>query len=230
MVVAISTLRRAATAILVRNEVSNEATPAIVAFKGDERFLGEAAKSQYTRNITNTVVNLPLLLGATTAPEGSTFAFEDGKVVADFKLGEDAGPVGFEPEALLAMLLARYGCERAVRETIANNFGEEVAASGYEVTVAVPSYFDSAQKQAVADACGIAGLPLHAVIPAHVALTSQYTCRHAATLVKFKTTTAEEPGDSHTVMFIGAPPSAHPLAPRPLRLSGARLCLACGSD
>ena len=65
----------------------------------------------------------------------------------------------------LAMLLANYGSEKAVKLTIANNFGDTVANSGYTVTVACPSHFGPAQKQAVADACAIAGLPLAAVVP-----------------------------------------------------------------
>ena len=68
-------MRRAATAILVRNDVSNEATPSFVGFKGPERFVGEEALTQYARNCANTVSALPGLLGAATLslPDGRDF-------------------------------------------------------------------------------------------------------------------------------------------------------------
>ena len=201
-VVAASSVRRAATAILVRNDVSNEATPSFVGFKGPERFVGEEALTQYARNCANTVSALPGLLGAESAPAGASFQMEEGQAVLDYALGDDAGPSKLRPELLLATLLRKLGQESAVSRTVADNFGADVAQSGYTLTLAVPSYFSPAQCAAAADAAKIAGLPDATIVPCHVALAAQYTCRHAKDLVQLKPGKDEEPGDCRTVLFV----------------------------
>ena len=157
-VTAASCVRRAATAVLVRNEVSNEATPTVVAFKGGECFIGEEALSQEGRNVANTINNVGALLQATEAPPRSSFTMEDGKVSVDYELAGANAPVTFAPELLLALLVKQLGTQN-VTQTISDNFGQEVANSGHTLTLAVPSHFTAAQKAAVVDAAAVAGFP-----------------------------------------------------------------------
>ena len=70
---------------------------------------------------------------------------EEGQAVLDYALGDDAGPSKLRPELLLATLLRKLGQESAVSRTVADNFGADVAQSGYTLTLAVPSYFSPAQ-------------------------------------------------------------------------------------
>ena len=176
--------------------------PTVVGFKGPERFVGEEALSQYARNTANTVTALPALLGATEAPAGSSFSMEGGAISVDYALGEDAGPTGFEPELLTAMMLRKLAQESAVSRTIADSFGADVAQSGYSLTLAVPSYFTTQQCAAAADAATIARLPSATVVPCHVALAAQYTCRHAKELVQLKPSKDDTAGDCRTVLFV----------------------------
>ena len=109
-VCAASCVRRAATAVLVRNEVSNEATPTIVGFKDKECFVGEDALAQQGRNVANSVTGLANLLAATVAPVGASFTVDaDGTIPVQYSLGDDAGPMSAAPELLLALLLKKLG-------------------------------------------------------------------------------------------------------------------------
>ena len=174
----------------------------VVGFKGPERFVGEEALSQYARNTANTVTALPALLGATEPPPGASFSMAGGAVTVDYALGEDAGPASVEPELLLAMLLRKLAQESAVSRTISDNFGADVAQSGYTLTLAVPSYFTPQQCAAAADAAKIAGVAAAKIVPCHVALAAQYTCRHAKELVQLKPSKDDTPGDCRTILFV----------------------------
>lgn len=171
-------------------------------FKGPERFVGEEALSQYARNTANTVTALPALLGATVAPAGASFSMEGGAVSVDYALGADEGPASFEPELLMAMMLRKLAQESAVSRTIADSFGADIAQSGYSLTLAVPSYFTPQQCAAAADAATIGSLPSATIVPCHVALAAQYTCRHAKDLVQLTPSKDDTPGDCRTILFV----------------------------
>lgn len=174
-------------------------------FKGPDRFVGEEALTQYGRNTANTITALPSLLDATEAPSGASYTMDGNGVSVDYALGEDAGPVTMEPELLLAMQLRKLAQESAVSRTIQDNFGADVSTSGYTLTLAVPSYFTPTQCAAAADAAAIAGVPAANVVPCHVALAAQYTCRHAKELVQLKPSKEGKdatPGDCRTILFV----------------------------
>ena len=127
---------------------------------------------------------------------------EGGEVSVDYALGEDAGPATLSPELLMGMMLRKLAQESAVSRTIADNFGATVAQSGYSLTLAVPSYFTPQQCAAAVDAATIAQLPPVTVVPCHVALAAQYTCRHAKELVQLKPAKDGTPGDCRTILFV----------------------------
>eukprot|EP01049_Picozoa_sp_SAG25_P011732 SAG25_NODE_1477_length_2945_cov_4.584428_1_plen_536_part_00 len=203
-VTAASSVRRAATAVLVRNDLSNEATPTVVGFKEKEAFVGEDALAQQGRNVSNTIEAAATLLCAPAAPEGASFTMqEDGKVPVSYCLADGEPTTAVAPELLCALLLKKLAEEKAVCQTISDSFGADVAASGYTLTLAVPSYFSVGQRAKLACAAAVAGLPDARVVPCHCALAAQYTCRHAKQLVQLKPAEKDgSGGDSKMVLFV----------------------------
>ncbi|BGP42453.1 adenyl-nucleotide exchange factor sse1 [Rhodotorula kratochvilovae] len=137
------------------NEVSNRATPSLVAFGPRSRMIGESAKTQETSNFKNTVGSLKRLIGR-------TFEDPDVEVEKQFlnsevvKVGNTVGvsvnylgeKQTFSATQLYAMYLAK------LRDTAA----AELKSAVNDVTIAVPVWYTEAQRRAVLDAAEIAGL------------------------------------------------------------------------
>ncbi|GAA6056628.1 hypothetical protein JCM3770_006363 [Rhodotorula araucariae] len=137
------------------NEVSNRATPSLVAFGPRSRMIGESAKTQETSNFKNTVGSLKRLIGR-------TFEDPDVEVEKQFlnaelvKVGNTVGvsvnylgeKTTFSATQLYAMFLAK------LRDTAA----AELKSAVNDVTIAVPVWYTEAQRRAVLDAAEIAGL------------------------------------------------------------------------
>lgn len=140
---------------IVVNEVSNRATPSLVAFGPKCRFLGEAAKSQETSNLKNTVSSLKRLVGRREddpgivrerAFNGATLEPVNGET--GVKVSYLGKPAEFTFTQLTAMYLGK------MRSTLL----QDTKGNINDVVIAVPSYFVDAQRRAVADAAVIAGL------------------------------------------------------------------------
>lgn len=140
---------------IVVNEVSNRATPSIVAFGPRCRFLGEAAKSQETSNVKNTVGSLKRLVGRSgddpavveeRAFNGATIQPVNGE--AGVKVNYLGSPSEFTFTQLTAMYLNK------LRTTLL----QDTKGNINDVVIAVPSYFVDVQRRAVVDAAIIAGL------------------------------------------------------------------------
>lgn len=141
---------------IIANDQGNRTTPSYVAFNGDERLIGEAAKNQAPMNAKNTVFDAKRLLGR---------KFNDSSVQHNMKhfpftvkSNENGLPVieveymgstkKFRPEEISAMVLTK------MRETVETYLGHEAK----NVVITVPAYFNDAQRQATKDAGLIAGL------------------------------------------------------------------------
>ena len=140
---------------IIPNDQGNRITPSYVAFAGEERLIGEAAKNQATINPTQTIFDVKRLMGR---------RFKDSTVQKDMKLlpyaiVEKTGkPVisvqvkGEErimaPEEISSMVLSK------MKETAENYLGQVVR----HAVVTVPAYFNDAQRQSTKDAGTIAGL------------------------------------------------------------------------
>ena len=146
---------------IIANSQGNRTTPSYVSFNGNERLIGDAAKSSVTSNPYNTVFDAKRLIGQ---------KYNDSKVQSDIKhfsynvINKDNKPnisvdycdenKVFSPEEISAMVLSEM-------KTIASNYlGTEVT----DAVITVPAYFNDSQRQATKDAGTIAGLNVLRII------------------------------------------------------------------
>ncbi|KAI9219216.1 heat shock protein 70 family [Blastocladiella britannica] len=142
---------------VICNEVSNRFTPSLVSFGPKSRHLGEAAATLQVSNLKNTASALKRLVGRpmddpTLAKEAeyltTAMAPVPGTTEVGFKvsyLGEDEV---FSATQLAAMYLGK------IKQITEHELGSPVS----DVVVSVPSWFAPAQRQAMLEACEIAGL------------------------------------------------------------------------
>nr|POE85437.1 heat shock protein hsp88 [Quercus suber] len=140
---------------VIANEVSNRATPALVAFGAKNRFLGEAAKGQEISNLKNTV-------GSLTRLAGRSINDPDVQIEQEFvsaPLVEINGQVGVEVSYLgkkerftAAQLCAAFLTK--AKETAAAELRLPVS----EMVISVPAWYADAQRRALLDAADIAGI------------------------------------------------------------------------
>ncbi|KAK2431769.1 heat shock cognate 70 kDa protein [Trifolium repens] len=147
---------------IITNDHGNRTTPSYVAFTDSERFIGDAAKIQVTRNPVNTVFDAKRLIGR---------RFSDATVQSDMKLwpfkviaGTADKPMivvnykneekHFTAEEISSMVLIK------MREIAEAYLGCTVK----KAVVTVPAYFNDSQRQATKDAGVIAGLNVMRII------------------------------------------------------------------
>jgi len=146
---------------IIPNDQGNRITPSYVAFDGDERFIGDAAKNQAAINPTNTVFDVKRLIGR---------KFTDDTVQKDIKLlpydikSKDGKPYVevevkdsrkmYAPEEISAMILGK------MKEIAESFLGKKIA----NAVVTVPAYFNDAQRQATKDAGTISSLNVMRII------------------------------------------------------------------
>lgn len=141
---------------IIANDQGNRTTPSYVAFTGNERLIGEAAKNQVAMNAENTVFDAKRLIGR---------KFHDQAVQQDTKhwpfrvvCGPEDKPQivvkvkgakkMFYAEEISAMVLSK------MREIAEAYLGRQVK----NAVVTVPAYFNDSQRQATKDAGVIAGI------------------------------------------------------------------------
>ena len=146
---------------IIPNDQGNRITPSYVAWDGEDRLVGDAAKNQATVNPENTVFDAKRLIGRT---------FDEPTVQADMKLWPfkvnnksnrpmisitfKDGPKEFAAEEISAMVL---GYMKKIAEAY---LGEDVTSA----VITVPAYFNDAQRQATKDAGVISGLSVKRII------------------------------------------------------------------
>ncbi|KAI0032708.1 heat shock protein 70 [Vararia minispora EC-137] len=141
---------------IITNEVSNRATPSLVAFGPKQRALGEAAKTGEISNFRNTIGSLKRLIGRTLQDK------EVQEVETKFthaKLVDVNGTVGVE---------VTYQGEKATfssTQVLAMYLGKlrdiataEIKNTVSDVVLAIPGWFTDIQRRAVLDAAAIANL------------------------------------------------------------------------
>jgi len=146
---------------IIANDQGNRVTPSYVAFSGDERLVGDAAKNQASLNPSNTVYDAKRLIGrrftdAAVQHDMKLWPFDlvsvEGKPIIEVEVAD--GKKKFTPEEVSAMILVR------MKETAEEYLGKEVK----NAVVTVPAYFNDAQRQATKDAGTIAGLNVMRII------------------------------------------------------------------
>ena len=142
--------------MVIVNEEGERTTPSVVAFKGDDRMVGVAAKRQGITNPRNTIFSIKRFMGRRFDECGSDIEHVPYDVTASaeglpsVKIGEKK----YTPPAISAMILQKL--KRAAEKYL----GSEVT----DAVITVPAYFNDAQRQATKDAGKIAGLNVKRII------------------------------------------------------------------
>jgi molecular chaperone DnaK len=143
---------------VIENAEGARTTPSIVAFKDDERLVGQPAKRQAVTNPENTVFAVKRLIGRRV--DDSAVAKDKDIVPYDIVDGGNgdawvkAGDKKYSPSQISAFILGK------MKETAESYLGEEVT----QAVITVPAYFNDAQRQATKDAGKIAGLEVLRII------------------------------------------------------------------
>ena len=143
---------------VIENAEGARTTPSIVAFKDDERLVGQPAKRQAVTNPDNTIFGVKRLIGrrnddADLAKDKKNLPFD----VIDGGNGDawvEAKGEKYSPSQISAFILGK------MKETAESYLGEDVT----QAVITVPAYFNDAQRQATKDAGKIAGLEVLRII------------------------------------------------------------------
>ncbi len=142
---------------IIENTEGARTTPSIVAWKGNERLVGVAAKRQAVTNPKNTLFSIKRLIGHRYEDEAVTrtkklvpFEIEKSGEGVAVKLGDKS----YKPQEISAMVLQKLKADAEAR------LGEKIT----EAVITVPAYFDDSQRQATKDAGKIAGLTVLRII------------------------------------------------------------------
>jgi len=140
---------------IISSDTGNRSVPSVISF-GDERLVGEAAKSMSATNPTNTIFDAKRLIGRNfddpiVQRDMKTWPFkvvDDGKNRPQIVVEHKGETKHMYAEELSAIVLGKL---KAMAEAY---LGQEVK----DAVVTVPAYFNDAQRQATKDAGRIAGL------------------------------------------------------------------------
>jgi heat shock protein 5 len=146
---------------IIPNDQGNRITPSYVAFDGEERFIGDAAKNQAALNPTNTVFDIKRLIGRRMKDETVQ---KDAKLLPFDIVDRETKPYvevefkgerkRYSPEEISAMILGK------MREIAESFLGKSIQ----NAVVTVPAYFNDAQRQATKDAGTISSLNVLRII------------------------------------------------------------------
>ncbi|KAL3481879.1 heat shock protein 70 family [Aspergillus californicus] len=140
---------------IIANEVSNRQTPSLVGFNARSRSLGEAAKTQETSNLKNTIGNLKRLIGRSFSdPDVQLEQEYTSAHICDVngQAGVEVNYVGKKEKFTAIQLVAMYLTK--IRDITAKELKSPVT----DVTISVPAWFTDVQRRAMIDAGEIAGL------------------------------------------------------------------------
>jgi molecular chaperone DnaK len=143
---------------VIENAEGARTTPSIVAFKDEERLVGQPAKRQAVTNPDNTVFAVKRLIGRRV----DDAEVEKDKKLVPYKIVDggngdawvEAGDEKYSPSQISAFILQK------MKETAESYLGENVT----QAVITVPAYFNDAQRQATKDAGKIAGLEVLRII------------------------------------------------------------------
>lgn len=143
---------------VIENSEGGRTTPSMVAFSGEERLVGQAAKRQAVTNAENTLFAIKRLIGRTfddptTAKDAKMVPYK----IIKAKNGDawvQANGEQYSPSQVSAFILQK------MKETAESYLGESVT----QAVITCPAYFNDAQRQATKDAGKIAGLEVLRII------------------------------------------------------------------
>ncbi|KAJ5832640.1 hypothetical protein N7474_000951 [Penicillium riverlandense] len=140
---------------IITNEVSNRQTPSLVGFNARSRAIGEAAKTQETSNLKNTVGGLKRLIGRSFSDPDLQIEQEYSTApICDVngQAGVEVNYLGKKEKFTAIQLVAMY------LQKIKDITSKELRLPVSDVTLSVPAWFTDVQRRAMIDAGDIAGL------------------------------------------------------------------------
>ena len=141
--------------VVISNAEGGRTTPSIVAFKKDERIVGQPAKNQMITNPEGTVYSVKRFIGHRYNELTDELKRVPYKLVPqgdDVRIEVDGKK--YSTQEISAFILQK------MKKTAEDYLGETVS----EAVITVPAYFNDAQRQATKDAGKIAGLDVKRII------------------------------------------------------------------
>jgi molecular chaperone DnaK len=151
----ISIMEAGEPVVLVNSE-GNRTTPSVVAFKDDQRLVGQVAKRQAVLNAKGTIFEMKRFIGRTW----DEIQHEAERAPYEVVQGKDGGVrfvVGdkrYTPEEVSAMVLRK----------LVNDASEQLGQKITKAVITVPAYFNNAQREATQNAGKIAGLEVLRIV------------------------------------------------------------------
>ncbi|HPF44734.1 MAG TPA: molecular chaperone DnaK [Syntrophomonadaceae bacterium] len=141
---------------VITNAEGGRTTPSVVAFKGEERLVGQIAKRQGALNPENTFYSVKRFIGRRYSEVADERTLVPYKVAAgkDDAVKFVVQDKQYAPEEISAMVLKK------LVEDASRYIGEKIT----DVVITVPAYFNDAQRQSTKDAGRIAGLNVMRII------------------------------------------------------------------
>ena len=144
--------------IVLTNAEGSRLTPSAVAFTGEERLVGQAAKRQAVTNPRNTVFSIKRFMGRRHNEVSSEEKIVPYQIVGGpselVKVHVDKEQKDYTPPEISAMVL------RKLKQTAEDYLGEKVS----DAVITTPAYFNDSQRQATKDAGEIAGLNVQRIL------------------------------------------------------------------
>ncbi len=141
--------------VVISNAEGGRTTPSIVAFKKDERIVGQPAKNQMITNPEGTIYSVKRFIGHRYSELTDELKRVPYKIVPqgdDVRIEVDGKK--YSTQEISAFILQK------MKKTAEDYLGEPVT----EAVITVPAYFNDAQRQATKDAGKIAGLDVKRII------------------------------------------------------------------
>ncbi|MBP8818970.1 MAG: molecular chaperone DnaK [Syntrophomonadaceae bacterium] len=164
---------------VITNAEGARTTPSVVAFKGEERLVGQIAKRQAALNPENTFYSVKRFMGRRFSEVADERTLVPYKVVAgnDDAVRFQVSNNMISPEEISALVLKK------LVEDASRYLGEKIN----DVVITVPAYFNDAQRQATKDAGKIAGLNVLRIInePTAAALAYGLDSKNNQTILVF---------------------------------------------
>ncbi|MDW7650671.1 MAG: molecular chaperone DnaK [Bacillota bacterium] len=141
---------------VIPNAEGDRTTPSVVAFKGEERLVGQIAKRQSALNPEKTLYSVKRFIGRKYSEVTDEINLVPYKVVSgpNDAVRFDVDGKLYSPEEISAKIL------RKLVDDASTYLGEQVK----DVVITVPAYFNDAQRQATKDAATVAGLNVLRII------------------------------------------------------------------
>ena len=143
---------------VLTNAEGSRLTPSVVAFTGEDRLVGQAAKRQNVTNPKNTIFSIKRFMGRRHNEVSSEEKIVPFTIVGGpselVKVHVDKENKDYTPPEISAMVL------RKLKQTAEDYLGEKVT----DAVITVPAYFNDSQRQATKDAGEIAGLTVKRIL------------------------------------------------------------------